>query len=194
MTAKENINLNQIFLMVEIKSTISKNPGLINPFHYVKTKIPFNGFTFQDVYDVAKKANCLVMLNSRNELVICPNIGFNEWFVGNIMFHNSFIFGFKLLMIKIIQNIINEIMKLDLSELKKVNQESYNKFIRNFITLIFSVGSFSVLIHTLIPMTIILGIFLIKFFVKFNKKWLTNIIIYWSNKKVELLNQTVDFN
>lgn len=190
---EENLNIIQIFLLSEVQTAIKKDAKLVNPFQCIRTKLLISTFTFQDVYDVAKKANCLVMINSRNELLIFPNIGFNEWFVGNIMFRNSFVFGFKLFLIKLIQTIVNGIMKMDLSELKKANQQAYNDIVRNLTVLFLGIGSFSVAIHTLIPMSIMIGIFAIQFFVKFNHKWLTNIVDYWQNKKDELLKQKFNF-
>lgn len=191
---QENVNIIQIFLLAEVQTVIKKDAKLTNPFQCIRTKLLISDFTFQDVYDVAKTANCLVMINSRNELLIFPNIGFNEWFVGNIMFHHSFIFGFKLFLIKLFQTIVNGITQLDLSEIKKVNQESYNNIVRNLTTLFLGVGSFSLVIHTVVPAMVMIGIFVVQFFVKFNHKWLTNIVNYWQNKKDELLKQKFDFH
>lgn len=190
---EENLNVKLIFLIAEIKSSISKHAKLINPFQCIKTKPLTSSFTFQDVCDAAKTQNCLIMLNKKKQMVICPNIGFNEWFVGNIMFHNSFIFGLKLFLIKLIQTIVNGIMKMDLSELKKANQQAYNDIVRNLTTLFLGVGSFSLAIHTIVPMVIMVVIFAIQFFVKFNHKWLTNIVNYWQNKKDKLLKQKINF-
>lgn len=191
---EENLNVKLIFLMAEIKSSISKHAKLINPFQCIKTKPLTSSFTFQDVCDAAKTQNCLIMLNKKKQMVICPNIGFNNWFIGNVMFHNSFVFGFKLFLIKLIQTIVNGITKLDLSEIKKVNQESYNNIVRNLTTLFLGVGSFSLVIHTVVPMSIMVGILTIQFFIKFNHKWLTNIVNYWQNIKDELLKKKVDFH
>lgn len=190
---EENLNIIQIFLLVEIQTAIKEHAKLVNPFQCIRTKLLISTFTFQDIYDVAKKANCLIMINSRNELLIFPNIGFNDWFVGNIMFHHSFVFGFKLFLIKLMQTIVNGIMKIDLSEIKKVNQEAYNSIVRNLTALLLGVGSFSLAIHTIVPMAIMVGIFAIQFFVKFNHKWLANIVDYWQNKKDELLKQKFNF-
>ena len=189
---EENLNIIQIFLLVEIQTAIKEHAKLVNPFQCIRTKLLISTFTFQDIYDVAKKANCLIMINSRNELLIFPNIGFNDWFVGNVMFHNSFVFGFKLFLINLIQ-IVNGIIKMDLSEIKKVNQQAYNDIIRNLTALILGIGSFSLVIHTMIPMLIIVGTLTIQFFVKFNHKWLTNIVDYWRDKKDELLKQKFTF-
>ena len=190
---EENLNIIQIFLLVEIQTAIKEHAKLVNPFQCIRTKLLISTFTFQDIYDVAKKANCLIMINSRNELLIFPNIGFNDWFVGNVMFHNSFVFGFKLFLINLIQIIVNGIIKMDLSEIKKVNQQAYNDIIRNLTALILGIGSFSLVIHTMIPMLIIVGTLTIQFFVKFNHKWLTNIVDYWRDKKDELLKQKFTF-
>lgn len=190
---EENLNIMQIFLLVEIQTAIKKDAKLTNPFQCIRIKLLISNFTFQDIYDVAKKVNCLIMINSHNELLIFPNIGFNNWFVGNIMFHNSFVFGFKLFLIKLIQMIFNGIMKLDLSELKKANQQAYNNIVRNLTTLCLGVGSFSLVIHTVVPVVIMVGTLAIQFFVKFNHKWLTNIVNYWQNKKDELLKQKFNF-
>lgn len=190
---EENLNIIQIFLLVEIQTAIKEHAKLVNPFQCIRTKLLISTFTFQDIYDVAKKANCLIMINSRNELLIFPNIGFNDWFVSNVMFHNSFVFGFKLFLINLIQIIVNGIIKMDLSEIKKVNQQAYNDIIRNLTALILGIGSFSLVIHTMIPMLIIVGTLTIQFFVKFNHKWLTNIVDYWRDKKDELLKQKFTF-
>lgn len=190
---EENVNIIQIFLLAEVQTAIKEHATLVNPFQCIRTKLLISDFTFQDIYDVAKKANCLVMINSHNELLIFPNIGFNEWFVGNIMFRNSFVFGFKLFLIKLIQTIVNGIMKMDLSEIKKVNQEAYNSIVRNLTALFLGVGSFSLAIHTIAPMAIMVGVFVIQFFVKFNHKWLANIVDYWRDKKDELLKQKFTF-
>lgn len=171
---KENLNIIQIFLLVEIQTAIKKDAKLTNPFQRIKIKLLISNFT-------------------HNELMIFPNIGFNEWFVGNVMFHNSFVFGLKLFLIKLIQTIVNGIMKLDLSELKSANQQAYNNIVRNLTTLILGTCSFSLVIHTVIPVVIMVGTLVIQFFVKFNHKWLTNIVNYWQNKKDELLKQKFNF-